>query len=214
MAQALKRITKELAEINRNEELEEKGIISVGPIDDSDLFIWEAVIQGPEDSPYQSGNFELQITFPKEYPYKPPKINFNTKIFHVNIHYDGKICCESFHLTHDSWSPDLSILTLLTEIIKLLKYPNFEACHLYGYDPTLVKRCYYDKDYKYYNKIANEWTVKYADGEYNDYYYNDGNITEYNKEIKDIIFNCENELDKIVEFYLQQKKLLKKIKIK
>ena len=39
MAQALKRIKKELAEINKNSDLlEEKGIIMAGPIDDSDMF--------------------------------------------------------------------------------------------------------------------------------------------------------------------------------
>ena len=97
MAQALKRIKKELAEINKNSDLlEEKGIIMAGPIDDPDMFEWEAKINGPEDSPYESGTFELNIKFPKDYPFKPPRIYFLTKIFHVNIHSEGKICCESF----------------------------------------------------------------------------------------------------------------------
>ena len=93
MAQALKRIQKELKELNKNEDLlTEKGIIA-GPIDDSDMFEWEAEIRGPEDSPYESGYFHLEIKFPKDYPFKPPVIYFTTKIFHVNIHFDGKICC-------------------------------------------------------------------------------------------------------------------------
>ena len=221
MAQALKRIKKELEKINQIYDLEEYGIINAGPIDDSDMFEWEADIAGPRGSPYESGTFCLNIKFPRDYPFKPPKIYFNTKIFHVNIHSDGKICCESFRLTYDSWSPNIDILTILIEIINLLKYPNFQTCHLYGYDYELKRRCYSEKDYKYYNKIANMWTVEYADGEYNDYYYNDGDITEYNNEITEIINNCENELDKIVEFYLQleenikeNKKIINKERIK
>ena len=222
MAQAIKRIKKELEKINKNDDLlEEYGIDGIGPIDDSDWFSWEAGIKGPKGSPYESGTFNLNINFPRDYPFKPPKINFITKIFHVNIHSDGKICCESFHLIYDSWSPAIDILQILIEIINLLKYPNFQTCRLYGYDYELQERCYSKKDYKYYNKIANMWTVEYADGEYNDYYYNDGNITEYNNEITEIINNCENELDKIVEFYLQlveiieeNKKIINKERIK
>lgn len=101
MAQALKRIQKEYNEIIKNSGiLNEKGIISAGPIDDSDMFKWEAEIEGPKDTPYESGTFLLYIDFPKDYPFKPPKIVFATKIFHVNIHSDGKICCESFQLLY------------------------------------------------------------------------------------------------------------------
>lgn len=121
----------------------------------------------------------------------------------MNIHYDGKICCESFRLIHDSWAPDITIIEILTEIINLLKYPNFKACHLYGYDYNLVERCYNHRDYRYYNKIANEWTKKYAEGEYNEFFYNDGNITEYNNEIEKLITNYKNELDKVNEYYLK-----------
>jgi hypothetical protein len=130
----------------------------------------------------------------------------------VNIHYDGKICCESFDLIYRAWSPALTVVNILIEIINLLKYPNFQTCCLYGYDKNLQERCFEKKDYKYYNKIANEWTVIYADGEYNDYYYNDGNITEYNNEITEIINKCGNELDKIVQFYLQLEKVIKENK--
>ena len=215
MAQALKRIQKELGQINKNfDDLNEKGIISAGPIDDSDMFKWEAEISGPEDTPYESGTFGLKIDFPKDYPFKPPRIVFTTKIFHVNIHFDGRICCESFGLLHDQWAPDVALSDILIEIINLLKFPNFQTCNLYGYDPSLVERCYRYKDYKYYNKIANDWTVRYAEGSYNNYYYNDGNVTEFNKEITEIINNCEKELNNIVNFYLQLEVIINESKIR
>ena len=205
MAEALRRIEKEYKRICELEDdlLEEKGIISVGPIDESDMFTWEAEIRGPEATPYESGIFVLNIKFPKEYPFKPPSIYFGTKIFHVNIHSDGKICCKSFPLLYTRWAPNISIIEILTEIINLLKYPNFDSCLLYGYPYDLVDRCYNKRDYEYYNKIANEWTVKYAEGDYNEFFNHAGNITEYNNEITKLIINYENELDKVNEFYLK-----------
>ena len=150
MAQALKRIQKELSDIYKKEDFLEEMGICVGPIDDADMFKWEATIVGPEDTPYESGNFILNIEFPKEYPFRPPVITFQTKIFHVNIHYGYKICCESFGPLYDEWSPDLTIDKILIEIINLLKYPNFQSCNLYGYGGSYANRCYFEKDYKYY----------------------------------------------------------------
>ena len=74
---SIDRIIKELAEIKKNPPIG----ISAGPEDISlDMFHWKASIIGPSDSPYAGGLFFLDITFPKKYPFKPPKISFITKI--------------------------------------------------------------------------------------------------------------------------------------
>jgi len=61
---------------------------------------------GPPDSPYQGGVFFLTIHFPTDYPFKPPKVAFSTRIYHPNINSNGSICLD---ILRAQWSPALTI---------------------------------------------------------------------------------------------------------
>lgn len=61
---------------------------------------------GPPDSPYQGGVFFLTIHFPTDYPFKPPKVAFTTRIYHPNINSNGSICLD---ILRSQWSPALTI---------------------------------------------------------------------------------------------------------
>nr|XP_025129584.1 ubiquitin-conjugating enzyme E2 D1 isoform X4 [Bubalus bubalis] len=78
---------------------------SAGPVGD-DLFHWQATIMGPPDSAYQGGVFFLTVHFPTDYPFKPPKIAFTTKIYHPNINSNGSICLD---ILRSQWSPALTV---------------------------------------------------------------------------------------------------------
>ena len=149
MSQALKRIQKELTEFNK----EEPEGFTAGPEDDSDMFKWVASLTGPEESPYEGGTFNLTMEFPKDYPFKPPKVEFTTKVYHPNVKSTGTICLD---ILKDAWSPDISVSKILMAIQNLLINPNID----HPLEPEIAKQ--YTEDRARYEATAKEWTKKYA----------------------------------------------------
>lgn len=58
---------------------------------------WQAVIFGPDDTPWEGGTFKLLLEFTEDYPNKAPQVRFHTKMFHPNIYNDGQICLGTLH---------------------------------------------------------------------------------------------------------------------
>merc|ERR1711988_1383186 len=113
---ASKRINKELQDLGKDP----PANCSAGPVGD-DLFHWQATIMGPPDSPYQGGVFFLNINFPPDYPFKPPKVSFQTKIYHPNVNANGSICLD---ILNAQWSPALTTSKVILSICSLLTDPN------------------------------------------------------------------------------------------
>ncbi|KAL1479543.1 hypothetical protein MTO96_051755 [Rhipicephalus appendiculatus] len=146
---ALKRIKKELEDISRDP----PANCSAGPIDHADLFNWQATIMGPTESPFEGGVFRLHIVFPKDYPFKPPKVSFTTKIYHPNISTHGDICLD---ILKSQWSPALSIAKVLLSICVLMCDPNPD-------DPLMPRvASVYKNNRSLYEATAREWTRTYA----------------------------------------------------
>ncbi|KAK4386862.1 Ubiquitin-conjugating enzyme E2 5A [Sesamum angolense] len=91
-----------------------------GPVGE-DMFHWQATIMGPSDSPFSGGVFLVTIHFPPDYPFKPPKVSFKTKVYHPNINSNGSICLD---ILKDQWSPALTVSKVLLSICSLLTDPN------------------------------------------------------------------------------------------
>ena len=147
--QIKQRILCELKEFNKDPPCN----CSAGPNKEDDILNWLATIMGPEGTPYEGGIFNLSIKFPDEYPFKPPKIRFTTKIYHPNINKNGGICLD---ILKDKWSPALTISKVLLSICSLLTDPNPD-------DPLVpyIARLYRDNRAEY-ELNAREWTILYA----------------------------------------------------
>jgi ubiquitin-conjugating enzyme E2 A len=88
---------------------------------DNNIMLWNAVIFGPRDTPFDDGTFKLNIEFSEEYPNKPPAIRFISKMFHPNVYADGGICLD---ILQNRWSPTYDVSAILTSIQSLLSDPN------------------------------------------------------------------------------------------
>ena len=91
--------------------------ISGSPRPDN-IMVWDAVICGPEGTPFENGTFGLTLEFSEEYPIKPPVVKFISKMFHPNISEDGDISLLKFQ-----WAPGYTVSTLLVNIQLMLSAP-------------------------------------------------------------------------------------------
>lgn len=151
---ALKRIQKELIDLRKPGALP-PCVLSVGPVADEDIFNWRAAILGPEGTSYANGVFYLKIAFPCDYPFKPPRISFVTKIYHPNINAGGGICLDI--LKDAAWSPALNISSTLLSLVSLLPNPNADD----PLEPAIAKQ--FRADRPLYEATVREWVRKYAE---------------------------------------------------
>ena len=100
----------------------------------------------------------MNIHFPTLYPFRPPKCNFTTKIFHPNINpNNGLVSLEI--LTKEGWHPAfLMHKIVLLAISNLLSDPIVDAPLL----PEIAQM--YKTDRPKYDEIARKCTLKYAMG--------------------------------------------------
>eukprot|EP00742_Colponemidia_sp_Colp-10_P000940 GILJ01001019.1.p1 GENE.GILJ01001019.1~~GILJ01001019.1.p1 ORF type:complete len:174 (+),score=17.73 GILJ01001019.1:60-524(+) len=111
--------------------------VSASPVSEDNMFVWQASIVGPDETPWEGGIYSLRIIFTEQYPSKPPKVRFTTEMFHPNVYTDGTLCLD---IIQDQWSPIYTVSTILTSIQSLLMDPNPaspanpEAAQIYGND--------------------------------------------------------------------------------
>lgn len=145
----VKRLQKELAQFQNTD----NNYISARLENEDNIYKWICFIKGPEGTPYEGGTFELGCVFTSEYPFKPPKLHFKTKIFHSNISENGEICVD---ILKSQWSPAQSIMSVLLSISSLLGDPNEN-------DPlNSVAGRLYKANKEEHDEKAREYTQLYA----------------------------------------------------
>ena len=85
------------------------------------------------------GYFPCSLSFPKEYPNKPPVMRFLTAGFwHPNVYKDGRVCISILHeAKHDEtnvqekmsekWRPILGVEAVLVSVLSMLSDPNLDS---------------------------------------------------------------------------------------
>ena len=118
--------------------------------------LWNVVMDGPADSIYAGGHFKIVIKLPKEYPFKPPVLNFKTKIYHPNVTNDenGSMCLGM--LRADQWKPPNKISDVLKLVRQVLAAPQPDDAVEAGIADQ------YKNDKKAFDKTAKDWVGRYA----------------------------------------------------
>ncbi|KXL44435.1 hypothetical protein M433DRAFT_155648 [Acidomyces richmondensis BFW] len=152
MAGSNKRVMKELTDIQSNP----PPGCKVALVEESNLNLWEVTMDGPSSSIYSGGHFKIHVQLPKEYPFKPPVLNFKTKIYHPNVTNDdrGAMCLGM--LRSDEWKPPNKIVDVLNLVRAVLAAPQPDDAVEQGIADQ------FKNDRKAFDKIAKEWVSKYA----------------------------------------------------
>merc|ERR1711915_534528 len=144
---ATRRLGKEL-ELLQSKKLKSFREIQV---DESNILTWQGLIV-PDNPPYNKGAFRIEINFPAEYPFKPPKITFKTKIYHPNIDEKGQVCLPI--ISTENWKPATKTDQVIQSLVALVNDP--EPDHPLRSD--LAEE--FTKDKKKFMKNAEEFTKK------------------------------------------------------
>jgi ubiquitin-conjugating enzyme E2 D/E len=146
---ALRRIQKEYKDLQKDC----PANTAIAPISEDDMFKWQATIMGPDETPYSGGLFFLRIKLPEEYPFKPPIVQFATKIYHPNINANGGVWID---ILQHNWTPALTIDKVVLSVCSLLSDPNPD----YVFDSEIGTL--YKENKAKFDQTAREWTQKYA----------------------------------------------------
>lgn len=139
MAAKIKRIQTEFKALNAEGGADYSAIL---PNEDNP-FTWIVTISGPPDSAYDGIRYKMEVTFPDQYPFKPPTIKFITPVYHANIMLTtGEICLD---ILKDNWSPVLTLPKVVISLRLLLAAPNVssalnhDAGILFEKDPAALR---------------------------------------------------------------------------
>ncbi|ORY94907.1 ubiquitin-conjugating enzyme/RWD-like protein [Syncephalastrum racemosum] len=110
---AFKRLTKEYLEIQKNP----PPFIIARPVE-SNILEWHYVIRGPPETPYEGGEYYGRLTFPSDYPFKPPAIRMTTPS--GRFQPDTRLCLTMSDFHPSLWNPSWSVPTILNGLLSFM----------------------------------------------------------------------------------------------
>ncbi|KAF9115605.1 hypothetical protein BGX27_007184 [Mortierella sp. AM989] len=135
MAGRLRRIQKEIADCQRDQ----ASLIDLRLVEDGNIMHLKGIttdvscnqdrrlrlfgrFPGPPGTPYEGGMFQVDIILSETYPFQPPNVKFDTKVYHPNISSQTGVIC--LDILKQQWSPVLTISSTLLSVQSLLCTPE------------------------------------------------------------------------------------------
>lgn len=215
--QAYKRLNKEYKQIQANP----PPYIIARP-SESNILDWHYIITGPPGTPYENGQYHGRVTFPTDYPFKPPRIKMCTPSgrFEVN----QRLCLSMSDFHEESWNPSWSVATIITGLLSFMTGDERTTGSIITSNQTKIQLCKKSKEYNTYSNPAFKevfpdiWEQNLIDlkneklegiskkkniDSSND---KDNTVDEARKEVVDDISNIKDPEDKIRARMLQESK--------
>ncbi|KAH3669168.1 hypothetical protein WICMUC_005007 [Wickerhamomyces mucosus] len=120
-----------------------------------DLQNWTAGIPGKENTIWENAIYPITLSFPNDYPAKPPKVKFPTGFYHPNVYPSGTICLSILNEEQD-WTPAINLRQIVLGIQELLDSPNPDSP---AQEPAWKA---FGKDRSNYEKKVLEQAKKYS----------------------------------------------------
>ncbi|XP_057585882.1 ubiquitin/ISG15-conjugating enzyme E2 L6 isoform X2 [Hippopotamus amphibius kiboko] len=146
---ARKRVVKELEDLQKQLPKYVRNLSS----DDANVLVWHGLLL-PETPPYNLKAFEFRVSFPGDYPFKPPTVMFTTRIYHPNVDSSGQVCLPI--TSKETWKPHirtsqvLEALSVLVNTLEVRQPLRVELADQLTQDPEL------------FNKKAEEFTLQFG----------------------------------------------------
>ncbi|KAF9129092.1 hypothetical protein BGX30_014075 [Mortierella sp. GBA39] len=150
MAGRIRRIQKEIADCQRDR----SSLIDLKLVEDGNIMHMKGRFPGPPGTPYEGGMFQVDILLSDTYPFQPPKVKFDTKVYHPNVSSQTGVIC--LDILKQAWSPVLTISSTLLSVQSLLCTPEPN-------DPQDAQvASQYLNDYDAFLETAQFWSECYA----------------------------------------------------
>ena len=128
--------------------------LGINRIEVTNEYHWIIYMNGPKNSIYANGYFQLTIDFAKEFPKTTPEIRFINKIYHLQVSpINGHVVAGFLN----NWNPTTTKSECLVGIYLFLLLPQ---------NPDSPYKIEMAREYKNnrpeFDRKAREWTLKYA----------------------------------------------------
>ena len=82
----------------------------------SDLeWVMKILIADDAECCYAEGIYTVVLTFPSEYPFKPPTVKFTPPVYHPGINQEtGEICAD---VLNEEWGPTRNVRWIMGEVL-------------------------------------------------------------------------------------------------